>query len=137
LLEASAMNALQPEQWGAVKMRRIPASVVLRAEWRVAEVVRAVEEKLDWKPPTRERHRILVWRRNSRVSYREIDSNEAAALVLLARTTRFAEVCEVLARGLPPDQAPHAIRHTFARWLAEGLITRAARGKRDQPCSSR
>jgi hypothetical protein len=137
LLEASAMNVLQPKEWGAVKMRRIPASAVLRAQWRVAEVLRAVEEKQAWKPPTRERHRILVWRRNSRVSYREIGSNEAAALALLAHTTRFAEVCEVLARGLPPDQAPHAVRDTFARWLAQGLIARAARGKQDQPRSSR
>jgi hypothetical protein len=136
LLEASAMNALQPEQWGAVKMRRIPASAILRAQWRVAGVLRAVEEKRDWKPPGRERNRILVWRRNSRVSYREIGSNEAAALALLARATRFAEVCEVLAQGLTPDRAPHAIRDTFARWLAEGLITRAPRGKRDQPRSS-
>ena len=136
LLEASVMNALQPEQWGTVKMRRIPASAVLRAQWRAAEVLRAVEEKCDWKPPRRERNWILVWRQNSRVSYREIGSNEAAALTLLARTTRFAEVCEVLARGLPPDQAPHAIRDTFARWLANGLITRAAPGKRDQPNSS-
>src|SRR5262245_42006643 len=34
LLEAAEMNALQAEQWGAVKMRRIPASAILRAEWR-------------------------------------------------------------------------------------------------------
>ena len=135
LLEASEINALQPEQWGAVKMRRIPASVVLRARWRAAEVVRAVEEKRGWKSPGRERNRILVWRRDSRVSYREIGSNEAAALAILGRTTKFAKVCEVLARGLPPDQAPQAIRDTFARWLAEGLITSAARGKRDQPSS--
>ena len=45
LLEAAEMNALRPELWGAVKMRRIPASVVLHARWRAAEVVRAVEEK--------------------------------------------------------------------------------------------
>ena len=134
-LEASEMNALKPELWGAVKMRRIPASALLRAQWRAVEVVRAVEEKRDWKSPARERNRILVWRRNSRVSYREIGSNEAAALVTLGRTTRFAKVCEVLARGLPPDQAPQAIRDTFARWLAEGLITRALSGKREQPRS--
>ena len=133
LLEASEMNALPAELWGTVKMRRIPASAVLRAQWRAAEVVRAVEEKRGWKSPGRERNRILVWRRNSRVSYREIGSNEAAALAILGRTVKFAKVCEVLARNLPPDQAPQAIRDTFARWLAEGLITRAARGRRDQP----
>jgi hypothetical protein len=136
LLEASAMNALQPEQWGAVKMRRIPASAVLRAQWRAAEVLRAVEEKRDWHRPRRERNRILVWRRNSRVSYREIGSNEAVALALLARTTTFARVCEILARGLPPDQAPQAIRDTFARWLAEGLITGALKCKPDRASSS-
>ena len=135
LLEASEMNALHPELWGAAKMRRIPASVVLCAQWRAAEVVRAVEEKRAWQSPSREPNRILVWRRNSRVSYREIGSNEAAALAILGRTTKFAKVCEVLARGLPRDQAPQAIGDTFARWLAEGLITGAASGKRDQPRS--
>jgi hypothetical protein len=135
LLEASEMNALEPKLWGAVKMRKIPASAVLRARWRVAEVLRAVEEKRDWKPPKRERNWILVWRRNSRVSYREIGSNEAAALAMLARTTKFAKVCEVLALGLPPAQAPQAIGDTFARWLGQGLITPAARGKPDQPRS--
>jgi hypothetical protein len=136
LLEASELNALHPELWGAVKMRRIPASAVLRAQWRTAEVLRAVEEKRDWQPPRRERNRILVWRRNSRVSYRETGSNEAHALAMLARTTTFARVCEILARGLPPDQAPQAIRDTFAHWLAEGLITGALKGKPDQAGSS-
>jgi len=135
LLEASQMNALRPKLWSAVKMRRIPASAVLRAQWGVVEVLRAVEEERDWKPPRRARNWILVWRSNSRVSYREIDSNQAAALTMLARTTGFAKVCEVLARGLPPDQAPQTIGDTFARWLAEGLITRALRGKRDRPRS--
>jgi hypothetical protein len=133
LLEAAEMNALQAEQWGAVKMRRIPASAILRAEWRAAEVLRAVEEKRDWNPPGRERNLILVWRRNSRVSYRETGSNEAAALRMLARTTKFAKVCEVLARDLAPDDAAQAIRDTFTRWLAEGLVTRAFSSKRDQP----
>lgn len=132
LLEASEMNTLQPKLWGEVKMRRIPASAVLRAHWRTAEVLRAVEEKRDWKPPRRERNWILVWRRNSRVSYRELGSNEAAALAMLARATEFAKVCEVLAQGLPPDQAPPAIRDSFARWLAEGLITRVPGGRRDR-----
>jgi hypothetical protein len=55
---------------------------------------------------------------------------------MLARTTTFARVCEILARGLPPDQAPQAIRDTFARWMAEGLITGSLEGKRDRPGSS-
>jgi len=137
LLETSEMNTLQPKLWGGVKMCRIPASAVLRAQWRTAEVLRAVEEKRDWKPPRRERNWILVWRRNSRVSYREIGSSEAAALAMLARTTEFAKVCEVLAKGLPPDQAPQAIRDTFARWVAAGLITRAAGGKRNHSAPDR
>jgi hypothetical protein len=135
MLEAAEMNVLPPERWGAAKMRRIPASAILRAEWRAAEILRAVEEKRDWRPPKHERSRILVWRRNSRVSYREIGSNEAAALAMLARTTKFAKVCEVLARGLPHDKAPQAIRDTFAQWLAEGIIMRAFSAKRNEPIS--
>jgi len=128
ILEASELKAVPPERWGVARIRRIPASAILRVQWRAAQVLRAVEDKRDWRPPQPERNQILVWRRNSRVSYREIGLNEAAALAMLARTTKFAKVCEVLARGLPDSQAPQAIRDTFARWLAEGIIMRLKRG---------
>lgn len=127
ILEASEMKAVPPTRWGVAKIRRIPASAILRAHWRAAQVLRAVEEQRDWRPPEHERNQILVWRKDSRVSYREIGPNEAAALAMLARTTKFAKVCEVLARGLPHSQAPQAIRDTFARWLAEGIIMRLKR----------
>jgi hypothetical protein len=130
ILEASELKAVPPQRWGVAKIRRIPASAILHVQWRAAQVLRAVEEKRDWRPPQPERNQILVWRRNSRVSYREIGPNEAAALAMLARTTKLAQVCEVLAGGLPDSQAPQAIRDTFARWLAEGIIMRLKREAR-------
>ena len=122
-LEASEMKGVPPERWGAVKIRRIPASALLSVEWRVVELLHAVEDKREWKSPRRGRNRILVWRRNSRVSYREINPREASALAMLERTTRFAKVCEVLAEGLAEERAAQEISDALARWLADGVVT--------------
>lgn len=124
VLESSEMNAVPPEQWAAVRMRRIPATALLTAEWGVAAVLRAVEEKRDWSVPERHPNRIFVWRRHSRVAFREVADREAEALTMLSRTVRFGRVCEVMARDLSDADAPAEISSTLARWLQDGILVR-------------
>jgi hypothetical protein len=126
VLEASEMNAIAPGRWAAVKMKRIAATALLTAEWKVAEVLRAVEEKQPWEPPAAALNRILVWRRNSMVSYREVVEKEFDALTLLGRATTFGKVCEILSRDVSEEQAPLEISQALARWLADGILTRPA-----------
>src|SRR5208282_839908 len=115
-LDAAAMSAIPAERWASLKMRTVPAAAILRAEWKVADVLRAVEEKRDWVVPTRSRLRILVWRHNSLVSYRELDDGEADALEMLRRGATFGKVCEVLARDVPEERAPQEINRRLAQW---------------------
>ncbi|HTR62120.1 MAG TPA: DNA-binding domain-containing protein [Candidatus Binataceae bacterium] len=124
VLEASGMSAVPPPEWPAIKLRRIPAASILDVEWNVAEVLRAIEEKRPWNSPAREANRILVWRRNSRVSYRAIGAGESAVLSMLTRTATFGRVCRALAAELPEDNAAPVIADLTARWLADGLLTR-------------
>ena len=124
VLEAAEMHAVPPERWATVTMRRIPATAILKAGWKVVPVLRAIEEKTDWSTPAQEPNQILVWRRNSRVSYRELEDREAAAITALAETSTFGKLCEILAGDLPEDQAPGVISATLARWLADGILTR-------------
>ncbi len=134
VLEASEMQAISPDQWARVQMSRIPATAILNAEWHVAELLRAIEEKRAWTTPEREANRILVWRRNSRVSYRETEGVEAEALAMIARPVRFAKVCEVLARDLTDAEAAPKITGTLSKWLADGILMRPApRGARKTP----
>jgi len=122
LLEASELQAVSPDRWGRIKMRRIPATAILKTHWAVAEVLRAVEEKRDWQRPARRSGDILVWRRNSKVEYRELDDRESSALAILSRPIEFQKVCEVLAGDLAEDTAPREIGNTLARWLSEGIL---------------
>ena len=124
VLEASEMKVLPPPEWAAVKLRRVAATAILDTEWKVVDVLKAVEEKRSWDLPAAEASRILVWRQNSRVSYREIGAAEAAALSMLTRTATFGRVCEALVRDLPEDQAAAEIAPITARWLADGILTR-------------
>ncbi|MGO9451577.1 MAG: putative DNA-binding domain-containing protein [Candidatus Binataceae bacterium] len=121
-LDASAMSAIPPERWAALKMRTVPATVILHAEWKVAEVLRAVEEKRDWGVPARSGNRILVSRHNSRISYRELDDIEADALEMLGRGAAFGRVCEVLARDASAESAPQEINLRLARWIGDGNL---------------
>ncbi len=126
ILEASQMNKIPPDRWAAVKMRRVPATAILEVQWKVEEVLRAVEGKRRWIEPPRHEHRILVWRRNSRVNYREIAGGEAEALAVLRRTVSFGRVCEKLAQDLSDEAAAAEISRTLARWLADGILMRPA-----------
>ncbi len=130
VLEAAEMNSIPARRWAAVRMRRVPASAILQVQWKVADVLRAVEEKRRWTQPSRVSNRILVWRRHSRVSYREIGSGEAEALTALDRSRAFAEVCEMLARDLPDNTAAGEISRLLAQWLADGLIMRSSAMRR-------
>ena len=140
VLETSEMSALPPVQWAAVKLRRVPATAILGARWKVADVLKAIEEKRQWETPAAQSNRILVWRRHSRVSYRDVGGSEAAALSMLSRTTTFGRVCQVLGRELSDDaNAAAAIADITSRWLADGILTRvkARPRRRSRPKSAR
>ena len=51
-LEPDSLRAIAPEDWPALKLRIHPAAQILALEWRVSELLRAVEEEHPWNPPS-------------------------------------------------------------------------------------
>ncbi len=49
-LEADALRAIAPADWPALKLGIQPSAQILALEWRVSELLRAVEEQREWKP---------------------------------------------------------------------------------------
>ncbi|HEY6419723.1 MAG TPA: putative DNA-binding domain-containing protein [Candidatus Binataceae bacterium] len=135
-LDAAAMRAIAPAKWPALRMRTHPAVMILSLQWRVADVLRAVEQGRDFEPVVHEPVEVLVWRRNSRVYYREIEATEARALAVAvgggARGATFAKICAAIAAGC--DGAEHdavgAINRMLERWLGDGLLMLVRRAKR-------
>lgn len=134
-LVLSRMHAIAPERWALVRMRRIAASAILAVEWKVTAVLRAVQESRQWERPAHEPGRVLVWRRNSRVLYRDLEPGEADALAMLQRTVPFGKVCELLAGGLPEHEAAARISRTIAQWLSDGLLVTPERKTPSHPAS--
>jgi hypothetical protein len=123
-LDPEALREIPPEDWPAMKLRVHPAAQILALEWRVSELLRAVEEGHQWKPAERGAIKVLVWRRNARVFYRDLERAEADALEAASRGVTFAEICDVVAAEASDDDPVAAMNRMLARWLSDGLLAR-------------
>jgi hypothetical protein len=123
-LDPDSLRATPPEDWPAMKLRIHPAAQILALEWRVSELLRAVEERSLWKPAERGAVKVLVWRRNARVFYRDLEDAEADALEAASRGATFAEICDVVATEAGDEDLIAVMNRTLARWLSDGILTR-------------
>ncbi len=126
-LEADELHAIAPEKWPALVIRIHPAVQILKLEYRVADLLRAVEEEREWKPADAAAVEVIVWRRDSRVFYRELEKVEQRALAAARDGVRFAKICELVAEDHEPTRDPvEELNRLLARWLADGILTRSS-----------
>jgi hypothetical protein len=123
-LEAAAMSAIAPAEWPTLTMKLHPASRLLELEWHVEQVLRAVEHHESWKGPTHGPVSLLVWRRNTEVFYRAIESPERAALMIARDGAPFAEICEAIASMSNGGDPAPLINELLSRWLSDGVLIR-------------
>ena len=132
-LNAEAMRNVAPENWPALAMRTHPALAIVDCDWRVDDLLREVEAARGESDhfagdPAHEAVSLLVWRRNSQVHYRAMESAERTALELASAGASFAAICEAIATtcGEHDQLAPvELINRLLARWLDEGLLVLA------------
>ena len=136
VLARAHFDALPPEEWGATRLRLVPATALLALDWPVhrlseswpdanakqpqsgesTERVRAIEPE-----PTQ----MFVWRSSETVSYRPLEAIEAQALARLAPGAHFGEVCEIAAGVSSEGEAAGRAAGWLARWLADGILAAA------------
>jgi hypothetical protein len=122
-LEADELRAIAPEKWPALMMRTHPALQILKLEYRVAELLRAVEEDRAWKPAAAGAGEVIVWRRDSKVFYRDLEEVEERALAAARSGATFAKICELVAEDRDPTKDPvEEVNRLLARWLADGIL---------------
>jgi hypothetical protein len=122
-LAPDSLRGIEPPDWPAMKLRLQPAAQILALEWRVSELLRAVEEGRPWHPAERSATKVLVWRRDARVYYRDLEGVEADALEAVARGVTFVEVCDIVAADGGIEDPVAAMNRMLARWLSDGLLT--------------
>jgi hypothetical protein len=118
------MRAIPAQQWPTIELRSHPGVEILRGEWRVSEVLSAVERGDKWVEPVQETNAVIVWRRGTDVHYRLLEDAEADALILLQKRTSFAAICEAIALASSSSDQVTLIGRLLARWLADGIIVR-------------
>jgi hypothetical protein len=106
----------------AVKLRAHPAVAIVHSEWRLTDVLQAVEQGREWKDPEREDASVLVWRQDTLVYCRSLEPLERDALVIVAEGASFAVICEAVAAGAEETNHVALIGRLMARWLADGII---------------
>ncbi|MGO9062252.1 MAG: DUF2063 domain-containing protein [Candidatus Binataceae bacterium] len=121
-LEVEALRRIPPKQWPGLKLRAHPAVEIVHGEWRVADVLSAVESGDDWSEPGHQSVAVLVWRQDAQVRYRELPEIEARALSLLSEGATFAAICDAIAGDAEQTDQTTLIGQMLVRWLADEII---------------
>ena len=123
-LEADELRDIAPEKWPALMMRTHPALQILKLEYRVAKLLRAVEEEREWKPAEAALVQVIVWRRDSKVFHRELEKVEQRALAAARNGVAFEKICELVDADHDPTKDPvEELNRLLARWLVDGILT--------------
>jgi len=123
VLDPAALRTVAVEDWPAMKLKLHPSAQILALDWRVSDVLRAIEEHRPWNPPTQDAIKTLVWRANARVSHRDLDPTEANALEAAQRSATFAEICDVVSATASNQDPIAAMNQLLSRWLSNTLLT--------------
>ena len=127
--DASPLNVEQlrstPEsEWPSLRLGLHPAVQLLDSQWRVSELLRAIEENLAVGPATRrDPHTIIVWRSNH-VRYRTLDEVERIALAAICAGEEFMVACEKIAAKYEEINSAKLTDMLF-RWVADGIVVRS------------
>jgi hypothetical protein len=121
-LDAATLRVISPADWPTFILRTSTALAIVDCEWRVNEVLRAIEKKREWSTPRHGPVSILVWRQNFRVHHRELGAGERDPLRMSRDGASFAMICEAVARAAPEKDAVRTIGRLLNRWLADGLL---------------
>jgi Putative DNA-binding domain len=126
VLDRAAMQSVSPEEWPALRLRFHPSVRLIRASWRVDEIVDAVAQEAEVPAPAAGDFTFVVWRMRAQVRYRVADRAEAVALNLIEAGTDFASICGAIADAVIPEDSAQLINRLFACWVGDGLLRRDA-----------
>ena len=141
-LRLADLESLPPHEWPELRLRLIPACLVLESAWPVHEIWASADPEADADVPadacasadgaaecaqqarTREPTVVRVWREGFSVSHAAMGPDEQRAFRVLARGEPFAEICAAIEDGLDADTATRQVGAILLRWLEDGLIAR-------------
>jgi len=125
-IDLSALAALAPTEWPAMRLRFHPSVQLFRADWNSVEIWQALKAE---KPPPAATPQPDSWWLLSRgedrlTQFHSVSPVTAACLQRFQQGDNFAEVCEQLVRVTPDTDVAAEAVNFLAAWLGEGLLVR-------------
>jgi len=123
-ITAAALQAIAPEQWGALRFALHPSITVLPLQWNTPQIWRALTTGQTPPEPEPGATHWIVYRQPDLVSsWRSVAEPELAALRCVAAGGSFADICERVAQHSPALDAGAAASASLLRlWVEQGLI---------------
>jgi hypothetical protein len=121
-LNVESLRRIPAQHWPDLELRAHRGVEIVRGEWRVADVLRAVESGHAWIEPGHRNTTVIVWRQHARVHYRDLEEVEARGLALLTKGATFAAICEEIAADPARHDQTRMIGQLLARWLADEIV---------------
>lgn len=123
VLDRTALAALPPERWSALRLYFDASVQLLRLDWPVQRAREATQRgapfpSIDTPSPTV----ICVWRRRERVHDRALEPLEASLLDSARQGADFETLCGVAAASLGETEAPAYAAGCLERWLRDELL---------------
>jgi hypothetical protein len=123
-LTVDELRTIPAHKWPSLRIAIHPGIRLLDCEWRVDELLSAVERKRFIPAPIRERRSIIVWRKDCDVSYRALGDVEWRALANVRCGNEFKLVCEAIAAESGEAAAPALTSKMLSRWLTDGILVK-------------
>jgi len=122
-LRLADLKSVSPADWPALRLRPIPACLVIESPWPVHELwtagdVDSIRPRPDGPRPTA----IRVWREGFSVSHTVMGERERRPFALLQRGEPFARLCTALEDDLDPEAAAREVGGLLMRWLEDELL---------------
>ncbi len=128
-LELDALRRVSPQDWGELRLRTIPAALVLPLGWPAHRIWEATsleetaEARSEWQP---EDTCLRVWRQDGKVYQAAMDGIERTALASVQAGDSFSTLCEGLATIAPAETAAEAAAGLVLRWIDDGMLAALA-----------
>ena len=123
-MDRTALQAVDPAQWGALSFGFHPSLRRLELAWNTVAVWESAgetQEPVDFQVSP---HAVpwLLWRRDFKNYFRSLDAIEHGALAVAIAGGSFTAICESLAAHLPEEDIPLRAANLAATWVDSGLV---------------
>lgn len=127
-LRLADLQSVPPAAWPSLRLRRVPASLVVESDWPVHRVWAMAETLGDARlaTPEAETTIVRVWREQWSVSHAAMGAAERRAFLALERGESFAGLCAAVEDGGDADAAASEMGAILLRWIEDGLLARVS-----------